>query len=111
MTDIATRTLEIFDRLGAGDPFVADGDLVCRSPIDGSELGRLRSHTADDVHDVIGQAQTAFEQWRTVPAPVRGQFVRELGRACCASTRTISGRWCRSRPARSSRRGSARSRR
>jgi len=79
MTDIATRTQDILDRLGAGNPFVADGDLVCRSPIDGGEVGRLRSHTPDEAADVIGRAQAAFEQWRSVPAPVRGQFVRELG--------------------------------
>ena len=70
---------DILDRLGAGDPFTADGDLVSRSPIDGSELGRLRSHTPDEAKAVIGDAHAAFEQWRTVPAPVRGQFVRELG--------------------------------
>ncbi|WP_420114486.1 aldehyde dehydrogenase family protein [Pseudactinotalea sp.] len=28
---------------------------------------------------VIGTAHAAFEQWRTVPAPILGQFVRELG--------------------------------
>ncbi len=78
-TDIATRTRDILGRLGAGDPFVADGDLICRSPIDGSELGRLKSHTAAETSDIIGNAQSAFEQWRSVPAPVRGQFVRELG--------------------------------
>ena len=79
MSTVTTRTQEILDRLGAGDPFVADGDLVCRSPIDGSELGRLRSHTPDEAADVVGRAHAAFEQWRAVPAPVRGQFVRELG--------------------------------
>ncbi|MCW2823964.1 MAG: aldehyde dehydrogenase family protein [Aeromicrobium sp.] len=79
MTDTTTRTQEILARLGVGDPFTADGDLVSRSPIDGSELGRLRSHTAEEAADVIGRAQHAFEQWRTVPAPVRGQYVRELG--------------------------------
>ncbi len=79
MTDIATRTKDILGRLGAGDPFAADGDLICRSPIDGSEIGRLKSHTAGEMSDIIGRAQSAFEQWRTVPAPVRGQFVRELG--------------------------------
>jgi aldehyde dehydrogenase (NAD+) len=79
MTDIAIRTQDILDRLGAGNPFVADGDLVCRSPIDGVEIGRLRSHTPDEASDVIGRAQSAFEQWRSIPAPVRGQFVRELG--------------------------------
>ncbi|WP_236794783.1 aldehyde dehydrogenase family protein [Amycolatopsis sp. GM8] len=79
MTGIATRTQEILRRLGAGDPFADDGDLVCRSPIDGGELGRLRSHTAEQAADVIGSAHAAFQQWRTVPAPVRGRFVRELG--------------------------------
>jgi aldehyde dehydrogenase (NAD+) len=84
MTDIApatpkSRTRDILARLGAGDPFVADGDLACISPIDGAEIGRLRSHTAGETADLIGRAQSAFEQWRTVPAPIRGQFVRELG--------------------------------
>ncbi|KQX75275.1 aldehyde dehydrogenase family protein [Aeromicrobium sp. Root472D3] len=78
-TSVAKQAADILDRLGAGDPFVADGDLVCRSPIDGSELGRLRSHTAAEASDVIGRAHEAFGRWRTVPAPVRGQFVRELG--------------------------------
>lgn len=79
MPDIAAHSREILERLGAGDPFDPNGDLVCRSPIDGSELGRLRSHTPAEVADVIGAAHTAFERWRTVPAPARGQFVRELG--------------------------------
>ena len=79
MTDIATRALEILNRLGVGDPFTTDGDLVSRSPIDGSELGRLRSHTAAEAAEMIGRAHDAYEQWRTVPAPIRGQFVRELG--------------------------------
>ena len=33
----------------------------------------------DEVASVVGQAQQAFEAWRTVPAPVRGELVRELG--------------------------------
>jgi aldehyde dehydrogenase (NAD+) len=79
MTDIASRTHDILDRLGAGDPFTDDGDLICRSPIDGHEIGRLRAHTPAQVAEAVGAAQSAFEQWRDVPAPVRGQFVRELG--------------------------------
>ncbi|QYJ02651.1 aldehyde dehydrogenase family protein [Nocardioides panacisoli] len=67
------------ERIGAGDPFTSDGELVCRSPIDGSELGRLPAHRPVDVHDAVATAGAAFEQWRTTPAPVRGQLVRELG--------------------------------
>lgn len=79
MTDTADRARAILHRLGAGDPFTSDGDLVCRSPIDGSELGRLASHTAEEASALVGSAHEAFLQWRSVPAPVRGQFVRELG--------------------------------
>ena len=77
--DIATQTREILTRLGAGDPFTADGDLISHSPIDGSEIGRLHSHTATETSAIIDRAQSAFENWRSVPGPVRGQLVRELG--------------------------------
>jgi len=79
MSDIARRAREILDRLGVAEPFDSDGTVVARSPVDGSEIGRLRAHTAEEVTVVVDRAQQAFESWRTVPAPVRGQLVRELG--------------------------------
>ncbi len=78
MTTLASRTREILDALGVADPFT-DGDLVARTPVDGSELGRLTAHTPAQVADAVGEAQRAFEEWRVVPAPVRGHLVRELG--------------------------------
>ncbi len=55
------------------------GELIARTPITGGELARLPQHSAAEVAATIGRAQEAFTQWRTVPAPVRGQLVRELG--------------------------------
>lgn len=49
------------------------------SPIDGSELASLRLATADQVTDVISEAQKAFRIWRAVPAPKRGELVRRMG--------------------------------
>jgi len=77
--EITRTTKDILDRLGVGDPFVADGELVARSPITGGELGRLAAHTPEQVERIVGDAAAAFEQWREVPAPVRGNLVRELG--------------------------------
>jgi aldehyde dehydrogenase (NAD+) len=77
--ELTARTVEILGRLGVENPFSAAGDLGSRSPITGGELGRLKSHTADEVTDIVTRAQAAFEQWRVVPAPVRGKLVRELG--------------------------------
>ena len=39
---IADKARDILNRLGVVDPFSADGDLIARSPIDGSEIGRIR---------------------------------------------------------------------
>jgi aldehyde dehydrogenase (NAD+) len=55
------------------------GDLVARSPIDGSVLARVRQHAADDARAAIAQAHKAFAVWRDVPAPRRGELVRLLG--------------------------------
>jgi len=77
--ELTAMTVEILGRLGVENPFNSEGDLVSRSPITGGELGRLKSHTADEVTDIVTRAQAAFEQWRVVPAPVRGKLVRELG--------------------------------
>jgi aldehyde dehydrogenase (NAD+) len=68
-----------FDRLrlavwrGPGDA------LEVRSPIDGSPLGSVPVTTAAGVDATIGASVDAFLAWRTVPAPVRGQFVRTFG--------------------------------
>ena len=79
MTDLSLRARQILAELGAADAFTGSGDLVARSPIDGSELGRIAAHTAADVTDAVTAAHAAFEEWRVVPGPVRGQLVRELG--------------------------------
>lgn len=52
-------------------------DLHC--PIDGREIGSTADATAAQVDHVIARAHAAFLQWRTVPAPKRGELVRQIG--------------------------------
>ena len=52
------------------------GGLISHSPIDGAVIGRV---TAGDPESACARAAEAFEQWRSVPAPVRGELVRLLG--------------------------------
>ncbi len=49
------------------------------SPIDGKEIGRVKNGTLDDYEMVITKAQEAFKEWRLVPAPIRGELVRQIG--------------------------------
>ena len=52
------------------------GDLVSHSPIDGAIIGRVEP---GDPEDACARAAKAFEAWRNVPAPRRGELVRLLG--------------------------------
>ena len=65
--------------LGLSPDALRDGDLIARSPIDGTVLARVRSHTPADIDAAIARAHLAFHRWRTVPAPRRGELVRLLG--------------------------------
>ena len=51
------------------------------SPIDGSLLGRVKQATPEDYEAAVTAAQKAFLAWRDVPAPKRGEVVRQLGNA------------------------------
>lgn len=85
-----------------------DGPLAARSPIDGAVLARLPVETAADADRIVAQAHTAFQHWRTVPAPRRGELVRLLGEELRAHK---AERWSRWKPARSRRRAWAKCRR
>jgi aldehyde dehydrogenase (NAD+) len=52
------------------------GDLMSRSPIDGTEIGRV---AAGNPEQACASAAQAFLKWREVPAPRRGELVRLLG--------------------------------
>ena len=56
-------------------------ELLVRSPIDGSGIGRIVMATAADYAAVSKAAQAAFLRWRELPAPKRGEYVRQIGNA------------------------------
>lgn len=51
------------------------------SPIDGKELGSVRTATAADYEKAMARAARAFQTWQTVPAPKRGEVIRQFGNA------------------------------
>ena len=65
--------------LGISAEDVSRGDLVVKSPVDGAEIGRVRSDTAAEVDAKIALSVQAFHAWREVPAPRRGELVRLFG--------------------------------
>ncbi|MEX0348104.1 MAG: aldehyde dehydrogenase family protein [Paracoccaceae bacterium] len=70
------------DTLGAaglGATELTGGTLSVRSPIDGATVAQVAETPVADMPKIIAKAQQAFEAWRTVPAPRRGELVRLLG--------------------------------
>lgn len=51
------------------------------SPVDGKLIGKVTTTTADEYARVMTAAEAAFKVWRLVPAPKRGEIVRQYGEA------------------------------
>ena len=63
----------------AGPFFQTQGaELESRSPCDGELIARVRQATRADTEAVIAKAEQAFHVWRQVPAPKRGEVVRQI---------------------------------
>ena len=80
MTTAANEAKAVLDRLGVpASAWDQGGDqgLATRSPIDGSTGTEVA--VTPDVDAVIARSVAAFQTWRRLPAPRRGELVRLLG--------------------------------
>ncbi|MEN8202194.1 MAG: aldehyde dehydrogenase family protein [Bacteroidota bacterium] len=58
------------------------GDVTASvSPIDGEVIAKVTNASAEEYEAVISQAEKAFSAWKNIPAPVRGEVVRQIGLA------------------------------
>ena len=83
---------ELLEELGIGEVNQGAGTgssrIACRgevleslSPVDGRVLAKVIQASASDYEKVIEKAARAFNEWRMVPAPKRGDIVRQIGNA------------------------------
>ncbi len=49
------------------------------SPVDGKLIGQVSTTTKKEYERVVAASQKAFATWRTMPAPQRGEIVRQYG--------------------------------
>jgi aldehyde dehydrogenase (NAD+) len=92
---VSALTKAIFPKLGLSrrvNAGVFDGTwggsgklLASHSPIDGSLLAQVRTATPAEYERALRRARAAFAHWRTVPAPARGELIRQLGNALRAA--------------------------
>ena len=63
-----------------GGLWIASGPEICSySPVDNSLIGELETASVEDYENIIDKAEYAFLSFRKMPAPQRGELVRQLG--------------------------------
>ena len=71
---------EINDGSSTGSENFASGETIAsHTPVDGALIGKVRTTSREDYENVMQTATTAFKEWRQIPAPRRGEIVRQFG--------------------------------
>jgi len=71
---------EINDGTSTGSNSFSSGDIIeSYSPVDGQLIGKVKTTTAADYEKVMQSATEAFKTFRAMPAPQRGEIVRQFG--------------------------------
>lgn len=81
-----TEALEILgvkainEGTSTGNNHFSNGDIIeSYSPVDGQLIGKVKTTTSADYEKVMQTATEAFKTFRLMPAPKRGEIVRQFG--------------------------------
>ncbi len=55
------------------------GTIESYSPVDGKLISKVTTASKEEYQQIISTAEKAFIEWRTWPAPKRGEVVRQIG--------------------------------
>ena len=86
------KVIEVLNRLGIQNMnpgattglkwLDTNGDVTNSvSPVDGEIIAKVTNATTNDYEAVLKTAEKGFEEWKSVPAPKRGEVVRQIGMA------------------------------
>jgi aldehyde dehydrogenase (NAD+) len=71
---------EINEGTSTGSVNFSNGEIIeSYSPVDGKLIGKVKASTKEDYEKVMDAATSAFKTWRAMPAPQRGEIVRQFG--------------------------------
>jgi aldehyde dehydrogenase (NAD+) len=59
--------------------FATGSEIESYSPVDGKLIAKVKTGTKADYLKIISSANDAFTVWRQIPAPKRGEYVRQFG--------------------------------
>lgn len=61
--------------------YTSDAYIASYSPVNSELIGKVGITTEEQYNDIIEKAQKAFIIWRNIPAPKRGEIIRQYGDA------------------------------
>ena len=65
-----------------GSNWFANGnEITSHTPVNGSIIGSVTTSSKEDYEKTVATAAEAFKTWRLMPAPKRGEIVRQVGDA------------------------------
>ena len=71
---------EINEGTSTGSVNFSSGDIIeSFSPVDGKLIGKVKASTKEDYERIMEAATAAFRSFRAMPAPQRGEIVRQFG--------------------------------
>ena len=70
---------EILDALSLSRGIAQSGQLAVRSPIDGNTIADVAIDSRASVYQKVKAAEEAYQAWRRMPAPRRGELIRLFG--------------------------------
>jgi len=78
-TAIKQETHNLLTQMGVPVSAYSRGELDVYTPLTGEVIAQVSKANAATATEAISAAHTAFLDWRTIPAPKRGELVRLLG--------------------------------
>lgn len=71
---------EINEGTSTGSKNFGSGEIISSySPVDGALIGKVKTTTKANYEKVMETATSSFKEWRLMPAPQRGEIVRQFG--------------------------------
>lgn len=83
---------DINEAFSTGSTWGSSADSTIKnvlSPVDGKKIASVKFATDSDYNQVVETAAKAFKNWRNIPAPKRGEIVREIGESLRANKQQL----------------------
>ena len=71
---------EVNNGTSTGSQNFSTGEILASySPVDGELIGKVKTTSKEDYEKMMHTATAAFKDWKLMPAPQRGEIVRQFG--------------------------------